>query len=487
MSPVAADRCPTAVGQPIELSIGPVAHGGHFVARHEGRVVFVRHGLPGERVRAVTTEAEPGSAFWRADVVDVLEPSADRVEHFWPEADAIHTYNSGARAPVGGAEFGHIRLAAQRELKARVLTEQLRRLVGLDLETEIESVGEAGVEEVIEGSAGRGPAGCGWRTRTGFAVTSDGRLGMHVHRSDRVLPVQHMPLASPQINALRLWDMDLTGLHRVEVASPAAGDALLVLLAGPRDAAARAAAQLPATLSAGSATEPVARCVPAARQVSAAHWEPGRSAARLRGRPWVVEQALGRSFRVSGEGFWQIHRSAPQVLAQAVRAAFDDRIREGRVVADLYAGAGLFTALLAELTGARGTVLSVEGSPITSKDARRNFRGDSRILVRPGRVERVLAAASAELGGRLEAVVLDPPRAGVGKSVVRTIVGSDPRSVVYVSCDPASFARDVQYFADQGWRLVQLRAFDLYPHTHHLEMVGLLVPGRPAHAQPAQV
>ena len=430
-----------------EVTVGAVAHGGHFVARDQGRVIFVRHALPGERVRVALTEAEEDAHFWRADVVEVLEPAETRVPHFWAAADSVKAHAEGV-LPIGGAEFGHIDLGFQRELKAQVLAEQLQRLAGLERSA------------VVTEAPGESIDGLGWRSRTGFAVTPDGRLGMHAHRSHQVIAVQDMPLAVTGIRSVPLWDLDFSGLERVELAAPASGDGPLLLLAGAKAAANRVAAELPAG-------------------VSVAHWDPERSrVSALRGRPWLREEALGREFRVSGDGFWQIHRAAPEALGGAVRGLLSEMLRPGARVADLYAGAGLFSGLLADAVGVTGEVLSVEGSPVTSKDAVRNFDGEPQVVVRPGRVERVLAAAArtGSAGSQLDAVVLDPPRAGAGKNVVRQIVASGPRAVAYVSCDPASFARDVGYFGSAGWELAELQAFDLYPHTHHLETVALLVP-----------
>ena len=127
----------------LTVDVGPVAHGGHCVARHEGRVVFVRHGIPGEKVRVRLTESGPDAKFWRADVVEVLEASPDRVEHFWDLADSVRSW-SHRHPPVGGAELGHISLERQRSLKAEVLAEQLRRLAGVDRPITVEAVGEPG-------------------------------------------------------------------------------------------------------------------------------------------------------------------------------------------------------------------------------------------------------------------------------------------------------------------------------------------------------
>ncbi|QCB98097.1 class I SAM-dependent RNA methyltransferase [Arthrobacter sp. PAMC25564] len=449
------------------VDVGPVAHGGHCVARHEGRVVFVRHGIPGEKVRVRLTEDGPAAKFWRADVVEVLEASPDRVDHFWDLADSARSW-SHRHPPVGGAELGHISLERQRSLKAEVLAEQLRRLAGVVLSTPVESTVEDTVESTVDGTveavgesaASAAPGGLGWRTRAGFAVTPGGRLGMHAHRSDTVLPVHGMPLAVDAINSLRLWEIDLQGIERVEVAAPANGSRPLVLLVpAPGTRAKRLGAilsQLP-------------------EDVSVASFDPVKGEAlQLRGRTYVQETAAGHEYRVTGDGFWQIHRNGPETLVAAVTGYLHDGgfLEPGAVVADLYAGAGLFTAPLADAVGVTGSVLSVEGSPGTSRDARKNLHGASQVEIVQGRVERVLR----EKPRNFDAILLDPPRAGAGKAVVNQLIAAGPRAVAYVSCDPASFARDLGYFQQGGWGLEGLRAFDLYPHTHHMETVALLTP-----------
>ena len=444
------------------LDVGPVAHGGHCVARFEGRVIFVRHAIPGEKVRVRLTDAGESAKFWRADVVEVLEASPDRVEHFWHVADSGRAWGHG-HPPVGGAEFGHISLDRQRRLKADVLAEQLQRLAGIG---HVPGAG-SGVEAVAGSTAAPGTAydagtGLGWRTRASFSVTPGGKLGMHAHRSDQVIAVREMPLASEGINRLRLWDIDLQGIERVEVAAPANGSRPLVLLAP-------AAGTKPRTLNAIVAQLP--------DDVSVATFDPlSGDVQQLRGRTWVQESAAGHDYRVTGAGFWQIHRDAPEALVGAVTGFLHEGgfLSPGSVVADLYAGAGLFTAPLADAVGETGSVLSVEGAPGTSRDARKNLHGAAQVEVIQGRVERVLRQKPRNF----DALVLDPPRAGAGKAVVGQLMAAGPRAIAYVSCDPASFARDVGYFQQGGWSLAGLRALDLYPHTHHLETVALLTPGR---------
>ncbi|MBT8159426.1 MULTISPECIES: class I SAM-dependent RNA methyltransferase [Arthrobacter] len=439
------------------VDVGPIAHGGHFVARHEGRVIFVRHAIPGEKVRIRLTDSGEASRFWRADVVEVLEASPDRTHHFWSLADSIAAWRKGG-PPVGGAELGHVTLQRQRQLKSEVLAEQLKRLAGVELHVEVEAA--RGGDPVPDDGDRLGESGLGWRTRASFAVTPEGRLGMHAHRSDVLIPVHDMPLALPAINELRLWDVDLRGISRVEVAAPSNGSRPLILLAPEPGTDAKRLNWILAQLPHDS---------------SVASFDPVRGEVlQLRGRTWVQESAAGHEYRVTGEGFWQIHKDAPEALVGAVTGFLHGGgyLGPGSTVADLYAGAGLFTAPLADAVGVTGSVLSVEGSPGTSRDARKNLHGEPHVEIVQGKVERVLRQRPRTF----DSLVIDPPRAGAGKAVVSQLIDSGPRAIAYVSCDPASFARDLGYFRNGGWRLESLRAFDLYPHTHHLETVALLVP-----------
>ncbi|WP_104092243.1 class I SAM-dependent RNA methyltransferase [Arthrobacter sp. GMC3] len=464
-----------AQSQRLTVTVGPVAHGGHCVARHDGRVIFVRHAIPGETVEISLTEHDDDAKFWRADVTKVVEGSPERVEHFWPEADALRAGARGA-TPIGGAEFGHVSRKGQLELKTAVVREQLERLGGLSTAA-LDELFSAGVEDVDSNGTDAQQAGLGWRTRVGFAVTPSGKLGMHAHRSHTILPIAQMPLAVPAVDDLRLWELDFTGIEKIEVAAPANDSGVLVLLAPVHGLSEKAA---------GHALKRVARAL-ATREVapSVARWNPENNEIEvINGRGWVKETTDDHEFRVTGDGFWQIHRNAPKVLTDAALGYLlsGGYLNDGADVADLYAGAGLFTAPLADAVGPDGSVLSVEGSPGTSRDARKNLHASAHVEILQGRVEKILGTqsrASQSAAGqrrRFDAVVLDPPRAGAGKAVVRALVATQPRAIAYVSCDPAAFARDVKYFANAGWQVEKLRAFDLYPHTHHVETVALLTP-----------
>jgi tRNA/tmRNA/rRNA uracil-C5-methylase (TrmA/RlmC/RlmD family) len=193
-----------------------------------------------------------------------------------------------------------------------------------------------------------------------------------------------------------------------------------------------------------------------------------RDGATFADGPLVLhEQAAGRDWQVTGSGFWQVHPGAADTLVDAVLAGLDPR--PGERALDLYAGVGLFSAALAGRVGATGHVLAVESDDVAVEDAAANLADLPQVSVLDERVDRALADV-----GRADVVVLDPPRTGARRDVVAAVAGASPRAVAYVACDPAALARDVAFFAEHGYRLRSLRAFDLFPMTGHVECVALL-------------
>lgn len=419
------------VGTEYELEVGPVAHGGICVARHQGRVIFVRHALPGELVRARVTEGLPGDRFLRADAVDVLTASPDRVEPPCPYAGP---------GKCGGCDWQHATLAAQRRLKATVLAEQLRRLAGLEV---------APVVEEVPGNAD----GSGWRTRVRFAVGPDGRLGLRKYRSHEVVTVEECFIAHPAVNASGVLSAIWT--ETAEVAVTAAGSGEKAVLIRPQAPPAHLRAPRPRMDPVLSDDVDVLPDLP-----------PGVSMTER-----VLERVGGRVYAVPAGGFWQVHPAAATTLTEAVADALG--ARPGEALLDLYAGSGLFAGVLAAAVAPGGTVVAVEGDPAAVAAARDNLDGMPGVSVVADRVDHALARGI----GPADLVVLDPPRTGAGREVVEAIADLRPRRVVYVACDPAALARDIATFADRGYTLAGLRAFDLFPHTHHLEAVATLEPG----------
>jgi len=399
--------------QDVELTVTTLAHGGLGIARLDGRVVFVSDAIPGETVRARVNEQK--KSFWRADTIEVLEASPHRREHIWAEA-------SVSRAPedrAGGADLGHINLPHQRELKQQVLRESLARFAKVERDTPVEPApGDTGVN------------GLGYRTRVSLHVAAGGTVGPYASRSNRVIPVASLPLATAEVAAAAPIGQKMVGVQRVDVLIAAEGGARLII-----------DEQSPSP---------------------------------------IIERVGEREFQLDDGGFWQVHRSAAQVLTSAVQdAIIDERFDASAENLDLYGGVGLLAAAVGDRFGEKTRITSVESDERATEHAAENLADWLGARVVNARVDRFLGDLEGSLGAKGAkgaTVVLDPPRAGAGREVVQRLVALAPAQIVYVACDPVAFSRDVGYFAELGWRLDKLRAFDLFPHTHHLEAVGTLVP-----------
>ena len=412
-----------------EVDVENVAAGGWCVARHRfpgedrARVIFVRHTLPGERVRVHITEET--SRFLRADAVEVLKASPDRVTPPCPYAGP---------GRCGGCDWQHAGLAAQRELKAAVVREQFARLAGID---------RAVVVEELPGH----PDGLGWRTRVQFAVTSSGKVGFRRHRSHEVQPVDACRIADARVEELGVQRRPWPAATAVEAITGSRDRAVVVT---PRSGA------RPSTPPLDASTAVLSR-------------DRRGSVGRVRGRTGVREHAAGREWRVSGSGFWQVHPAAADTLAGAVTAALEPAA--GETALDLYCGVGLFAGVLAGGVGESGRVVGVEADAGAVRDARHNLRDLPQVAVQRGRVETALPRLELE---RADIMVLDPPRAGAGRAVMAAIAALRPRTVAYVSCDPATLARDIAHAHELGLELAGLRAFDAFPMTHHVELLATL-------------
>jgi tRNA/tmRNA/rRNA uracil-C5-methylase (TrmA/RlmC/RlmD family) len=187
----------------------------------------------------------------------------------------------------------------------------------------------------------------------------------------------------------------------------------------------------------------------------------------------VHAAVVGRTYRVSPGVFWQVHTGAATALLSAVLALVGEC--RGAAVVDLYAGAGLFSVPLADAVGPSGSVLAVERDGRACADARHNGADFPNLRVLEGAVTPALVGSAL---GKPDIVVLDPAREGAGTDVMRGLAPHAPtvRTLIYVSCDPASFGRDIRVLLDDGWRLTTLRAFDIFPMTEHVELVAALEP-----------
>ena len=384
--------------------IEKVAHGGHFIARYEGAVIFVRHGIPGEECDVEITSV--GSSFNRGDVVEVLSPSPDRVS-----APCRFAHRNGC----GGCDFQHISVPRQRALKSDVITEQFARIAKMDIDVEVEEVA----------------APLGWRTRCSAVTTKAGALGFYQARSHRIIPVDDCRILVPEMRYAELAHHGAKGDQRIEISISNTGERTIAT-AFSRD----------------------------------------ESPLRVSDGPEIAHYTVGENiFEVSQKSFWQSHKDAPQVLTEAVLQFAQPQA--GDHVLDLYGGVGLFAAGFLKLIGDSGSIDVVEGSKSATADASRNFAGNSNVHIYTGDVARLITRFSSA-----DVIVLDPPREGAGKDVIWHCATIRPRKIIYVACDPAALARDTAYLIDAGYQLEEMRAFDLFPMTHHIETVAKFVPSK---------
>jgi tRNA/tmRNA/rRNA uracil-C5-methylase (TrmA/RlmC/RlmD family) len=387
------------IGDLIEVHIEKVAHGGHFIARHNGAVIFVRHAIPGEQCTIKITST--GSSFNRGDVVDVIAPSEFRVQ---PPCQYAH------KSGCGGCDFQHITPAYQRELKSHVISEQFSRIAKKEIQVEVEEVGPA----------------IGWRTRAIATTNRNGKLGFYKSRSHSIAPVDNCIICVDGMKFSEVSARALNGDVRVEISASNSGERTIALAP---------------TM--------------------------GEEKARITEGPAILHEVVeGRTLEVSQESFWQSHVKAPEILTNTVLNFA--KLKNGDHVLDLYGGVGLFTAAIVDKVGSTGQVDLIEGSKVATEDARRNFAGFKNVTIATGDVAKLLPRVSSA-----DVVVLDPPREGAGKDVISQIVALKPRSIVYVACDPAALARDTAYLEDHSYSLAEIRAFDLFPMTHHIECVAL--------------
>lgn len=386
------------------LTTGAAANGGSCVARHDGRVVFVRYALPGEVVRArVTSDRE---SYWHAEAIEILEPSPDRVDSLC------------SIAGVGGAGCCDLAFAtpeAARALKGQVVANQLARLGNFTWDGIAEPVGDG--------------AALGWRTRVRLDTTAAGRVGFHrYHSSELVTDLNCAQLPAGMLDGLAdaQW---APGAH-VHVALDDDGERHVVQ-SGPRS---------------------------------------GRNASTqvVEGKYEAVQRVNDRVWRIPVTAFWQAHRDAAGVYSQLVGQWA--RLEPGMAAWDLYGGAGVFAATLAQLVGDTGEVLTVDTSRGSSRSAHAALADLACVSIVTDSVRRALGARRR----RADVAVLDPPRSGAGREIIDQLAGAGVPRVIHIGCEAASFARDVGLYRGHGYEVEELRVFDSFPLTHHVECIAVL-------------
>ncbi len=392
----------------LTLTTGAPANGGSCVARHDGRVVFVRYALPGETVRVRVVD-ERGS-FWRAEVVEVIDPSPDRVDSLCPIAGV-----DGA----GCCDLAFATPDASRRIKGAVVANQLSRLGGYHWRDE----DSATAEPVGSGAA------TGWRTRVRLDTTADGRPGFHrYHSADLVTDLGCAQLPSGMVDGLD--DLRVPGGAQLHLALDSEGTRHVVQ-SGPKNGR--------------------------------------KSPTRVVDGQYEAVQRIGsRVWRVPVTAFWQAHREAAALYSDLV--AGWAQLEPGMTAWDLYGGAGVFAAALAEQVGESGHVVTVDTSRGSSRSARAALADLKSVSVITDSVRRALATQHQ----RADVAVLDPPRTGANREVIDQIAAADVPRIIHIGCEAASFARDVGLYLRHGYHVEEIRVFDSFPLTHHIECVAVL-------------
>ena len=409
-----------------ELTIGAPAHGGACIARDEsGRVVFVRHALPGERVRARIIDRQKRMAW--ADAIEILEGSPDRIPSVWPAAGP---------GGVGGGELAHVSPQGQRRWKSQVLVDQLGRIGRERVLQQIDAIGGVEVQPAPgdEGSASL----LGRRTRIECVVDTEGFLGMRQYRSHKIVRLDSMPLAAVQINELPVWEgnkifSSLPQGSRIRLIAPPGGTPVICTDHGCWDGQ-------------GNAWD------------GPLHWR-------------ISHHQGSDEYAVRPWGFWQTHRCGAEVLARNVEEIVSAHC-PSRVM-ELYSGAGLFSLPLSRVVGERGALVTLEGDEAAVADAANNL-GRSACEPFVGDVDGGAVRELNDYIGGAEVIVADPPRAGAGQEVCHAMASTGAQCIVLVSCDPAAASRDLHDLCERGYRISDLRAWDLFPYTHHFEVMTVL-------------
>ena len=383
-----------AIGDIITLNVGNIANGGHFIGRHNDQIDFVRHSLTGERANVKITAVNSKFAF--GDAIEIIKKSKDRVN-----APCKYAHPEGC----GGCDFQHIDLKAQLNLKKNVIQDQFKRIAKIEINPEIIS------KDSLKGLH--------WRTRLNFGISENNKLGLHVHKSNKIVEIDECLIAVEEINKSEIFNKKWENEDNIKISYSSENDMNI--------------SQLGKNIS---------------------------------GSDMLKEVVDDNKYYISPKSFWQSHKNAPEfILEQVLKFA---NIKEGERVCDLYGGVGLFTLPISKILGENGEVHLIEVNRVCIDDATEMFADIKNIFIHHGTVEQKLGSIK-----KINTIILDPPRNGVSKQVINQMIEKKPQSIIYVSCNPSTLARDTKILTDNNYILTNIVGLDLFPMTHHIECVAL--------------
>ena len=382
-----------AIGEILTLDIGNIANGGHFVARHDNQIIFVRHAISGETAKVKVTAINSRFAF--GDAVEILKPSKDRVP---PPCQYSHPEG------CGGCDFQHINYDVQSDLKKEVLKDQFKRITKIDISPEIITANPSD--------------GLHWRSRLNLAISENKKVGLRAHKSNSIIEINECLIALKEINKSDIFSANWDSEENLKISC--------------------------------SNTN----------QINISQFNKS-----IIGPEKLTENVDNNEYTISPKSFWQSHINAPGLLLQQVMK--EANIQQDEIVCDLYGGVGLFTLPVSKLIGKNGQVHLIEMNDTCIEDANNMFEHIENIYIHHGTVEQKLGSVK-----KIDTIILDPPRNGVSKQVMNQMIEKKPHTIIYVSCNPSTLARDSKVLLDNKYSLNNIVGLDLFPMTHHIESVA---------------
>ena len=381
------------IGDIVTLNIESIANGGHFIARHDNQIVFVRHTISGEKANVKITAINSKFAF--GDAIEILKSSKDRVE-----APCKYSHPEGC----GGCDFQHIKPQAQLDLKRAVIEDQFKRIAKIEVRPELIYTEPSN--------------GLNWRSRLNLSVSENKNLGLRAFRSNKIIEVDECLIALKEINDSEIFTKKWDYEDNLKISYSSESDINI-----------------------------------------------SQFGKNVSGSNNLREVVNDNKYEISPQSFWQSHKNAPRLLLeQVIKFA---NIKKGQKICDLYGGVGLFALPISKLIGENGEVHLIEVDKTCIEDANKMFKDIQNIFIHHGKVEQKLGSVK-----KIDTIILDPPKNGISKQVINQMIEKKPKSIVYVSCNPSTLARDSKILLDNNHELSNIVGLDLFPMTHHIESVA---------------